>query len=304
MTDSGFHVPVLLDLIRARALGAGRVVDATLGHGGHAAAFRADGAEVLGIDRDPDAIATARARLGDVGMHYLQAPFASVEACAAVAAFRPGFILLDLGVSSRQLDAVERGFTFRAGAPLDMRMGPEAATAAEWLADTDEAEMARVFRDDADEPQSRRLAAEVVRRRGNAPFLISDDLVNAIRGALGPRSGAPDFARIFQSVRIAVNEELTGLAVALPAFRDALVPGGTLAVISYHSGEDRLVKGAFRDWGAGCVCPSGLPQCICHRVPLGRAEPRKAVVSSVAELAANPRSRSARLRFFRINDAG
>ena len=90
----------------------------------------------------------------------------------------------------------------------------------------------------------------------------------------------------------------------LPAFRDALVPGGTLAVISYHSGEDRLVKSAFRDWGAGCVCPSGLPQCICHRVPLGRAEPRKAVGSSVTELAANPRSRSAKLRFFRINDAG
>ena len=304
MTDSGFHVPVLLDPIRARALGAGRVVDATLGHGGHSAAFLADGAEVLGIDRDPDAIATARARLGEAGMHYLQAPYASVEARAAVAAFRPEFILLDLGVSSRQLDAVERGFTFRAGAPLDMRMGPEALTAAEWLADTDEAEMARVFRDDADEPRSRRLAAEIVRRRVNAAFLISDDLVNAIRGALGPRSGAPDFARIFQSVRIAVNEELTGLAEVLPAFRDALVPGGTLAVISYHSGEDRLVKSAFRDWGAGCVCPSGLPQCICHRVPLGRAEPRKAVGSSVTELAANPRSRSAKLRFFRINDAG
>jgi len=304
MTDPALHVPVLLEPIRARALGAGRVVDATLGHGGHAAAFLADGAEVLGIDRDPDAITTARLRLGEQGMHFLQAAYASPEALAAVAAFHPGFVLLDLGVSSRQLDSVERGFTFRAGAPLDMRMGPDAPTAAEWLTETDEIELAQVFRDYADEPRARRLAAEVVRRRGNAPFLVSDDLVNAIRGALGPRSGAPDFARVFQAVRIAVNEELTGLAVALPAFRDALLPGGTLAVISYHSGEDRLVKGAFRDWGAGCVCPPGLPQCICGRVPRGRAEPRKAIVPDAAELLANPRSRSAKLRFFRVTHAG
>ena len=304
MTALVLHVPVLLEPIRARAFGAGRVADATLGHGGHAAAFLADGASVLGIDRDPDAIATARARLGDQRIQYLQAPYASPEALAAVASFRPKFVLLDLGVSSRQLDTADRGFTFRAGAPLDMRMGPDAPTAAEWLAATDEVELAQVFRDYADEPRGRRLAAEIVRRRGNAPFVVSDDLVNAIRGTLGPKSGAPDFARIFQAVRIAVNEELTGLAEALPAFRDALVPGGTFAVISYHSGEDRLVKGAFRDWAAGCACPPGLPQCICGRVPLGRAEPRKAIVPGDVELVANPRSRSAKLRFFRVNDAG
>ncbi|MES2307080.1 MAG: 16S rRNA (cytosine(1402)-N(4))-methyltransferase RsmH [Gemmatimonadota bacterium] len=304
MTNPLLHVPVLLEPIRARALGSKRVVDATLGHGGHAAAFLADGAKVLGIDRDPDAITTARARLGESGIEYLQAAYASPEALAAVARFRPGFILLDLGVSSRQLDEADRGFTFRAGAPLDMRMGPDAPTAAEWLAETEEGELADVFYQYADENRSRRLAAEIVRRRGNAPFLVSDDLVNAIRGALGPKSGPPDFARIFQAVRIAVNEELTGLEEALPAFRDALVPGGTLAVISYHSGEDRLVKGAFRDWGSGCVCPPGLPQCVCGREPQGRAEPRKAIVPDQAELIANVRSRSAKLRFFRINDAG
>ncbi len=304
MTDLPLHVPVLLAPIRARALGAGRVVDATLGHGGHAAAFLTDGASVLGIDRDPDAIATARARLGDHNIQYLQAPYASPDALVAVAGFRPGFILLDLGVSSRQLDSTDRGFTFRPGAPLDMRMGPDAPSAAEWLGVSDEAELAQVFYDYGDEPRSRRLAAEVVRRRGNAPFQTSDDLVNAIRAALGPKSGAPDFARIFQAVRIAVNEELTGLAEALPAFRDALEPGGTLAVISYHSGEDRLVKGALRDWASGCVCPPGLPQCICGRNPLGRAEPRKAMIPDAAELVANPRSRSAKLRFFRTNDAG
>lgn len=304
MTDLPLHVPVLLAPIRARALGAGRVVDATLGHGGHAAAFLTDGASVLGIDRDPDAIATARARLGDQKIQYLQAPYASPDALAAVAGFRPGFILLDLGVSSRQLDSADRGFTFRPGAPLDMRMGPDAPSAAEWLGESEEAELAQVFYDYGDEPRSRRLAAEVVRRRGNAPFHTSDDLVNAIRAALGPKSGAPDFARIFQAVRIAVNGELTGLAEALPAFRDALEPGGTLAVISYHSGEDRLVKGALRDWASGCVCPPGLPQCICGRNPLGRAEPRKAMIPDAAELVANPRSRSAKLRFFRTNDAG
>ncbi|MEP6589760.1 MAG: 16S rRNA (cytosine(1402)-N(4))-methyltransferase RsmH [Gemmatimonadota bacterium] len=304
MTDPILHVPVLLEPIRTRALGASRVVDATLGHGGHAAAFRAQGAAVLGIDRDPDAIATARTRLGEEGVSYLQAPYASPEAVAAVVAFAPDFILLDLGVSSRQLDDAARGFTFRPGAPLDMRMGPDAPTASEWLTETAEQELAQVFREYADEPRARRLAAELVRRRGNAPFLVSDDLVNGIRAALGPKSGAPDFARIFQAVRIAVNEELTGLEEVLPAFREALTPGGTLAVISYHSGEDRLVKGAFRDWGAGCVCPPGLPLCICHREPMGRAEPRKAIVPSDVELVANPRARSAKLRFFRINDAG
>lgn len=304
MTDPGYHVPVLLAPILARAAGAGRVVDATLGHGGHAAAFRAAGATVLGIDRDPDAIATAHARLGDDGVRYLLSPYAADAALRAVADFRPDFALLDLGVSSRQLDATDRGFTFRPGAPLDMRMGPDAPTAAEWLAETDERELARVLRDYADEPRANRLAAEIVRRRGNAPFATSDDLVNAIRGALGAKTGPADFARIFQAVRIAVNDELAGLERALPAFRGALAPGGTLAVISYHSGEDRLVKGAFRDWGAGCVCPPGLPQCICGRVPLGRAEPRKAIVPSDDEIAANPRARSAKLRFFRVNDAG
>ncbi|HEX3928309.1 MAG TPA: 16S rRNA (cytosine(1402)-N(4))-methyltransferase RsmH [Gemmatimonadales bacterium] len=303
MTDAPSHLPVLLAEVMERAAGAVRVVDGTLGHGGHAAAFLAAGATVLGIDRDPDAVATARARLGD-GVAILQLPFFDPEALRQVAAFRPDFVLLDLGVSSRQFDDATRGFTFREGAPLDMRMGPDAPTAAEWLAEVDDAELARVLRDYADEPRANRLARELVRRRGNAPLATSDDLVNAIRAVLGPRSGPGDFARIFQAVRIAVNDELDGLATALPAFRDALVPGGTLAVISYHSGEDRVVKGAFRDWAAGCVCPPGLPRCICGRVPLGIAQPRRAVVPSAAEIAANPRARSARLRFFRTRDAG
>ncbi len=303
MTTS-YHTPVLIDPVLDRARGARRVVDATLGHGGHAEGFARGGAEILGIDRDPDAIATARARLGEARVTYLQAPYASDDALAAVAGFRPDFVLLDLGVSSRQLDDASRGFTFRPGAPLDMRMGPDAPTAAEWLAGAGEEEVAQALHDFGDEPRARRMAAEIVRRRERSPFLTSDDLVNAIRAVLGARSGPGDFARLFQAVRIAVNDELPGLARALPAFRDALVDGGTLAVISYHSGEDRLVKGAFRGWSVACVCPPGLPQCVCGHVSLGEAEPRRAIVPSAEEVAANPRSRSAKLRFFRVRHAG
>jgi len=293
------HLPVLLAPILERARGSARIVDATLGHGGHAGPLRDTGAQVLGIDRDPDAIATARARLGSDRITYLLAPYSAPAALEAVDAFHPDFILLDLGVSSRQLDDTARGFTFRVGAPLDMRMGPDAPTAADWLATVDRDELLRVIREYGDEPKARRLTDEILRRRENAPMLTSDDLVGAIRGALGARSGPGDFARIFQAVRIAVNDELAGLEVALPAFFDALTRGGTLAVISYHSGEDRLVKGAFREWSAGCICPSGLPQCVCDKVPLGVAEPRKAIVSGPDETAVNSRARSARLRFFR-----
>ena len=301
---NGYHSPVLIGPILDRARSARRVVDATLGHGGHAEGFRRNGAEILGIDRDPDAIATARSRLGEAGVAYLQAPYASDAALAAVVRFQPDFVLLDLGVSSRQLDDGSRGFTFRPGAPLDMRMGPDAPTAAEWLAGAGEGELAQALRDFGDEPRARRLAAEIVRRRERLPFVISDDLVNAIRAVLGPRSGPGDFARLFQAVRIAVNDELPGLARALPAFREALVDRGTLAVISYHSGEDRLVKGAFRDWSVACVCPPGLPQCVCGQVSLGEAEPRRAIIPSAEEVAANPRARSAKLRFFRVRHAG
>jgi 16S rRNA (cytosine1402-N4)-methyltransferase len=298
------HVPVLLEPIvaRAREANAHRVVDATLGHGGHAQAFLELGVELLGIDRDPEALAIATARLGPDRLTTVQAPYASAEALAAAARFAPDFVLLDLGVSSKQLDDTSRGFTFREGAPLDMRMGPDAPTAAEWLNSADAAELSRAFWDWADERKGARLAAEIVRRRERADFATSDDLVNAIRAVLGPRSGPGDFARIFQAVRIAVNDELDGLARALPAFREALVPGGTLAVISYHSGEDRLVKHAFREWSVGCICPPGLPRCACGRLPLGEATPRRAIVPSAAELAANPRARSAKLRFFRNAD--
>jgi 16S rRNA (cytosine1402-N4)-methyltransferase len=297
------HVPVLLAPVLAAAAGARRAVDATLGDGGHAEALRRAGAEVLGIDRDGAAIAVSRRRLGDERMRYLQAPYASEEARRAVAEFRPDFVLLDLGVSTRQLDEPERGFTFRPGAPLDMRMDAAGPTAAAFLNEADETELARVLREYGDERQSRRLAREIVRRRVRRPFAVSDDLVNAIRASLGPRAGAPEFARLFQAVRIAVNDELAGLASALPAFRDALTPGGRLAVISYHSGEDRLVKQAFREWASACVCPPEQPVCTCRGNPLGRLSPKKPIVPDAAEVAANPRARSAHLRIFQAGDA-
>jgi 16S rRNA (cytosine1402-N4)-methyltransferase len=302
-TDSSFHQPVLLAAVLDAAAGATRAVDATLGHGGHAAALRARGIEVLGIDRDPDALATARARLGDEGIGYLGTPYASPAALQAVSAFQPDFVLLDLGVSSRQLDSTERGFTFRPGAPLDMRMGPDAPTAAKWLQSVSEEELARVFAEYGDERRARALARNVARRRARAPLVVSDDLVNAIRATLGPRSGPADFARLFQAVRIAVNDELTGLASALPSFREALAEGGRLAVISYHSGEDRLVKNAFREWSRTCICPPRQPVCTCRGHAYGQTVPRKAIVPDSAEIAANPRARSARLRIFQVTHA-
>jgi 16S rRNA (cytosine1402-N4)-methyltransferase len=301
--NSQYHAPVLLEPVRVAARGARRAVDATLGDGGHAAALLSTGSEVLGIDRDPEALAVSRHRLGAGRIHYLEAPYASPEALAAVAQFQPDFVLLDLGVSSRQLDEAGRGFTFRPGAPLDMRMGATGRSAAELLNEAEAGTLEAIFRDYADERRARRLAAEIIRRRQRQRFATSDDLVNAIRGVLGPKSGPGDFARLFQAVRIAVNDELEGLERALPAFREALKPGGRLSIITYHSGEDRLVKQTFREWARSCVCPPGVPVCTCRGRALGRIEPRKPITPDQAELAANPRARSAKLRIFVVGDA-
>jgi 16S rRNA (cytosine1402-N4)-methyltransferase len=298
-----YHLPVLLQPLLAAAGRPSRAVDATLGDGGHAEALLSTGAEVLGIDRDPDAIAIARRRLGTERMHYLEASFASDEARDAAARFAPDLVLLDLGASSRQLDEDPRGFSFRPGAPLDMRMSATGRSAADFLNGVDETTLVTTFVEYGDEPRARRLAGEIRRRRERKPFLISDDFVNAIRAVLGPQSGPPDFARLFQAVRIAVNEELGGLESALPAFRDALVPGGLMAVISYHSGEDRVVKHAFQEWSRRCICPPGQPVCTCRGRRLGRAEPRRPILPDAEEIAANPRARSAKLRLFRVDDA-
>jgi 16S rRNA (cytosine1402-N4)-methyltransferase len=180
-----------------------------------------------------------------------------------------------------------------------MRMGDSGMRADEWLNEATDAELVRAFREFGDEPKARRLARTVIHRRGNRPFVTSDDLVGAIRAALGPRSGAPDFARLFQAVRIAVNDEIDQLAAALPALRDRLDPGGVLVVIAYHSGEDRVVKRAFQDWSRACVCPPRHPFCTCGGIALGTMLTRKSITASETELAENSRARSARLRAWR-----
>jgi len=294
-----YHVPVLAAAVRTWAEGGARAVDGTLGGGGHAQILRGLGIRVLGIDRDPEAIDAARHTLGTDGVEYLEGSFAATAVLSAIEAFKPDRILLDLGVSSHQIDSAKRGFTFRPGAPLDMRMSPgRGITARDVLNSWPEERLTNVFADYADERRARALAREVIRRRLTEPFIVSDDFVNAIRAVLGPRSGPSDFARLFQAMRIAVNDELATLETALPRLRDALVPGGRLGVITYHSGEDRIVKHAFREWGRDCVCPPKQPVCNCRGRSLGRVLTKKPIVPDAREIGENPRARSAQFRVF------
>lgn len=302
ITAATFHVPVLGAAVASAAAGCRRAVDGTVGGGGQAALLLDQGAEVLAIDRDPDAIGAAQARLAGHSARFVTGRFADPAVLDMVRGFNPDFALLDLGVSSHQLDTSERGFSFRPGVPLDMRMTPAGASgpsAADVLNTSPEAELARMLRDGGDEPRARRLARTIVRRRRRRPFALSDDLVGAIREALGPRTGPADFARLFQAVRIEVNQERTELERAVPALLEALQPGGLLAVITYHSGEDRVVKRSFAEWARACVCPPGLPICTCRGRPLGVLDPRRPILPTPAEVVANPRARSAKLRGFR-----
>ena len=300
--DSAYHAPVLATEIVELLRGKERILDGTLGGGGHSEALLAAGAQsVVGIDRDPDALAAATTRLRehvDAGRFAaLQGNYAGLDDLGALEGARFDGIVLDLGISSHQVDETERGFSFRPGAPLDMRMGPEAPTdAARLLNSEDETELTTIFKKFGDEPRSARLAREVIRRRESKPFATSDDLVGAIRAVLGPRSGAADFARLFQAIRIAVNDELPGLERGLPLLRDRLAPRGVIAVISYHSGEDRIVKNAFREWSAACICPPKQPICTCRGRPLGTTLTRRAITASEDEVLRNPRARSAKLR--------
>lgn len=262
------------------------------------------GAHVTGLDQDPAAIAAASARLASWeatgAFHAVQVNFAGLDDEPRLTGRSWDGILLDLGVSSHQLDEENRGFTFRPGAPLDMRMRPDAPVdAARILNESSEHELIRIFREYADEPRAGRLAREIVRRRATRPFGISDDLVDAIRAVLGPRSGPAQFAPLFQAIRIAVNDELAVLEQALPRLRDRLRPGGVMAVIAYHSGEDRLVKHAFAGWSAACVCPPRQPVCTCRGHALGTTVTKKPVRPEPAEANANPRARSALLRAWR-----
>ncbi|MFL5612324.1 MAG: 16S rRNA (cytosine(1402)-N(4))-methyltransferase RsmH [Gemmatimonadaceae bacterium] len=306
--NSAYHAPVLAREVIDLLGGSGTVLDGTLGGGGHSQALLDAGVkQVTGIDRDPDALDTVRARLASYASNgrfraYL-GNFADINEIPEIADQRFAGVLLDLGISSHQIDDARRGFTFREDAPLDMRMDGGRAggiSAADLLNSFDEHALAAIFREYGDERRAHRLAREVVRRRLNRPFAVSDDFVGAIRGALGPRTGPPEFARLFQSLRIAVNDEITALEHALPVLRDRLLPGGTMAIIAYHSGEDRLVKHAFREWSSECICPPKQPICTCRGHALGVLVGRKATTPAAEELSRNARSRSARLRAFRL----
>lgn len=299
---TSYHAPVLVDVVLHACASATNVLDGTLGGGGHTAALLAAGKRVTALDRDPAAIAAASDRLrGELErgtLDIVRCNYADVDHVAALAGRSFDAILLDLGVSSRQLDDDARGFSFRVGAPLDMRMDAHGVSAAEWLNAADDVTLTDAFREYGDEPRARRLARNVIERRETRPFTVSDDFVNAIRATLGARSGPSDFARLFQALRIAVNDELAGLARALPVLRKRLSPGGVFLVMAYHSGEDRLVKHAFRDWSTACTCPPRAPFCQCDGVALGTLHTRKAIVADAGEIALNPRARSAHLRIW------
>jgi 16S rRNA (cytosine1402-N4)-methyltransferase len=281
----------------------GVYLDGTVGGGGHAAALleRSATARLIGTDRDSDALREAGRQLAQFGARVVlhRANFADAVETAGIGEATLAGVLLDLGVSSHQLDDPERGFTFRPGATLDMRMGrgsAEEPTAADLLNVLPEKELADLFYRYGEERRSRRLARVLVEMREQAPIDTSDRLLEGIARALGPGLTMQDKARLFQALRIAVNRELETLEVALPKLRDALAPGGVLVVLSYHSLEDRIVKDAFRDWSRACVCPPGLPVCQCRGAPLGATLTRKPLTAGLAEVAANPRARSARLR--------
>jgi 16S rRNA (cytosine1402-N4)-methyltransferase len=282
----------------------GFYLDGTVGGGGHARAILDACADcrVLAVDRDPEALAEARETLAPYRsrVRFLAERFDRAPRDPEARDRGLDGALLDLGVSSHQLDADERGFTFRRGAPLDMRMGPGAKSDARTLlAEASEAELARIFRDYGEEPRARRLAREVVKRRSTEPLSTSDDLVAALSVVLGRAPSVKEKARIFQALRIAVNEEMEALEAGLPAIRDVMNGGAVLVVIAYHSLEDRAVKNAFREWSRACVCPVESPVCTCRGEPLGETLTRKVMRPSDEEVARNPRARSARLRAWR-----
>jgi 16S rRNA (cytosine1402-N4)-methyltransferase len=207
--------------------------------------------------------------------------------------------LLDLGVSSFQIDSEARGFSFRRGTPLNMRMGGTTGggrTAADILNTESEQSLGTLFREYGEERRWRAVAREIIRRRQSAPFRTADDLVAAFTTVLGPGIDARTKARLFQALRIEVNDEMKALQEALTAIRGLLAPHGRFVVISYHSLEDRIVKNAFREWSRECICPPELPVCRCRGVALGRVLTRKPVRPVESEVLRNPRARSARLR--------
>ncbi|MCY3547312.1 MAG: 16S rRNA (cytosine(1402)-N(4))-methyltransferase RsmH [Gemmatimonadetes bacterium] len=300
-----YHRAVLVEEAMSYLAGDGGLyLDGTVGGGGHSAALleRCRECRVLAVDRDPEALDAARSRLRRFAARvtFSRMSFRDAGNDRRVRAEGLAGALLDLGVSSHQLDTDERGFSFRRGAVLDMRMDQGSSpTAAAFLASASRDELVRTLRA-GQAPRPAALAARIVARRADRSFRTSDDLVAVLESVLGRRATHAEKARLFQALRIRVNEEIEALKAALPAIRDALLPGAAFVVISYHSLEDGVVKRAFREWSD----PShGLPR----RLPVRAAElssrgtvlTRKPVTPGTAEIESNPRARAARLRAWR-----
>ncbi len=301
------HVPVLAEEVReSLAVRPGEtVVDATFGAGGHASLLAQDlhgSGKLIAIDRDP----TARTyferfeRTAQVSARLLRGDFGIVLPQLADNGVRADAILLDLGVSSMQLDRPERGFSYAADAPLDMRMDPtQELTASELVNTWDERELVTIFRRYGEERYAKQIARAIGRRRREQPFERTSELVDTIKASIPAPARFGDghpAKRVFQALRIAVNDELGSLEAALPAALEMLRPGGRLAVIAFHSLEDRIVKQFLREKERGCTCPPDFPVCVCGNEPELRAIQRRPIRPGTAEIAANPRSSSARLR--------
>jgi len=285
----------------------GIYLDGTLGGGGHARlvleATGPDG-QLIGLDRDPEALAAAGKMLEPYGKRVIleQANFSEMQDVLT----RHGItgvdgILLDLGVSSRQLDAPERGFSFRDDGPLDMRMGPDAEmTAAEVVNSFKPEELRNIFREFGEERFAGRIANRIAERRQEEPFSTTADLAYVVKGAIPFKHGAKQkihpATRVFQALRIFVNDELGHLAKTLEGALQVLNPDARFVVISFHSLEDRLVKRAFRQAAKGCICPPRMPMCICGQTSQAEIVTRKGVRPTAEEVARNPRARSAIVR--------
>jgi len=281
------------------------VVDATFGAGGHAELLASDlrgKGKLIAIDRDPSARAyfeRFRKRTAVQG-RFLRGEFSIVLEQLASNDVRADAVLFDLGVSSMQIDLPERGFSYAVDAPLDMRMDPNSELSARELVNEEsERDLTAIFKQYGEERYARQIARAIGRRRREQPFERTGELVDTIKSAIPApaRFGEGHPAkRVFQALRIAVNDELGSIEAALPAALDLLRPGGRLAVISFHSLEDRIVKRFLRSQEHGCTCPPDLPVCVCGHEPTLRAISRRAVRPGAQEVAANPRAASARLR--------
>jgi 16S rRNA (cytosine1402-N4)-methyltransferase len=312
---SRVHVPVLAgELIDLTAPRPGETaVDCTFGAGGHArlvAERIGPAGTLICIDRDPAAEERYDELAAEVACEtrFLRADYADGLALLADENIRGDVVFLDLGISSMQVDARERGFSYSYDAPLDMRMDPgQELDARAVINGWDERQLAQVFRRLGEEPNARRIAREIVRRRQKAPFATTGELVEAIEAALPAAvrrkfGGGHPAKRVFQAVRIAVNGELDSLGRALPLAWQLLGPGGRLAAISFHSLEDRRVKRFLAERARGCICPPDFPVCVCGHEPEAELLTQRAVAATAGELAQNPRARSGRLRAARRID--